>query len=189
MTRAHPIRPLVAFSLLAACTSAPPLPPARDAGPDLAALAESQAPGREHAELAALAGEWSVSVEGPDGVAMGSGTASLTATHGGRFLELELALEFADGPVSATGTVGFDRELGEYRALWVSTLATGMTLLRGTGSLRGAGIVLRGESGGTSAESRMRLLASGELVVESSGPGPDGEPRLLRRVRYARITR
>ena len=185
-----------ALVALTGCVGTAP-PPAGDgagASPDvvaeeLEAASDAHAPSVEHASLARLVGDWTVVVEDGAGQRLGEGSARMGARHGGRFLEIDLDLVLAGRPVRATGLVGYDREAREHQALWISDLGTGMSLVRGEGSLEGAGLALRGARGALEGTSRMRLVGSDELVVEALAADAAGRELLLRRTVYRRVPR
>lgn len=196
--------PLSSLTLVvcAACTSPQPLPPLASGTPgapgsadaeEFARVVEARAaahePGAEHAALARLVGEWSVAIETAAGDPVGVGRATITPLHGGRFVALALELELSGAPVRLSGFLGFDRTTDAYQALWLSDLATGMTLLAGRGSLGGAGLRLAGRSAETEGESRLRLEGDDRFVSESWGRGATGDPVMLRRSIYRRITK
>lgn len=185
----------LALSLLAlsACVGPPRRPAPPPARPELARAVEAaaalQVPGPEHASLARLVGDWEVTVEVAPGETLGGGTARIHETHGGRFVRFDLELELAGEPTTLTGWFGYDRVGEHYQALWLSNLATGMALLRGRGVLDDGGILLYGASAAARGRTRLLLREDGVLEVSSSGVGPDGEEKLLRRSRYVRAAR
>lgn len=144
----------------------------------------------EHRALAQLVGEWRVEIASPTAPSGmlrpgGSGTAQLSSIHGGRFLRLELGLDFGAGPVQLTGHVGFDHEIGLWQALWFSDQVTGMSLLEGTGGLD-TGIHFLGERGGVRGRSVLELHGPDMFTLETYVPTPGGGDRLFRRSSYLR---
>ena len=116
---------------------------------------------------------------------IGVGEATLEAVHGGRFLRLTVNLSLEGRTVDLTGHLGYDRAGGEWQALWLSDLSTGMSLLRGTGEL-GRGVSLVGVRGGLRGRSVLTVSGPDRFRVETYGPGEDGRERLLRRSDYLR---
>jgi hypothetical protein len=120
------------LSILPTTTSAHPIQDA-DAAPhmDMAAMMEAMRlaqPGPEHAELAALAGDWVTKVS----VLMAPGTPPMeqetTATAkmilSGRFLEHTSAGDFMGTPFESQSYLGFDRRREEYTLMGMDTLGT-----------------------------------------------------------------
>jgi hypothetical protein len=175
---------LVALSLgLTGCLDVPP--PAPTPGPG-AVPGTAGTPGEPHVALAELAGDWRVTVTTPgQEQPLGGGTATLESLHQGRFLRLTVDLTLGAQPVSLTGHLGYDRGSGEWQALWLSDLSTGMSLLRGTGELA-RGVSLAGVRGGLRGRSVLTVHGPNRFRVETFGPGGDGRERLLRRSDYVR---
>jgi len=170
--------------LLVSCLT-PLSPPSRpylpvvDPGP-------AAAPVEAHEALASLAGSWAVTVTAPGQDApVGGGSARIEALHGGRYLRLEVALDLDGRPLVLTGHLGHDAERGEWQALWLSDLSTGMSLLSGGGDLE-RGVQLVGQRGGVRGRSVLTVEGPDAFRLETFGPGPDGRERLLRTSRYVR---
>lgn len=184
--------PLLVTCVLAGCVPPRAMGPAAP-GPqslDLRGALARQAThvrGPRHSALEPLVGDWdlSVTVPGRSEIA-GRGLARVVPVHGGLFLRIDEALELAGEPVTLTGYLGHDLESGDYQALWLSDLSSGMTLLVGRGDLRAGGLELRGRSAQAAGRSLWRFVDDDHLVVESRGPGPDGAERLLRRTDWTR---
>ncbi len=167
--------------LLAGCLSSPP----PETGPaDLSAT--PQTPGTSHAELAQLAGEWSVTVTAPGSASpVGVGEARIQALHGQRFLRLEVELTVDGRPLTLTGHVGRVDSSGQWQALWLSNLSTGMSLLRGRGRLS-RGVEFVGEADGVRGKSVLRVLSEDSFQYQTYGVAEDGGFRLLRTSEYVR---
>ena len=178
VARASPTQPARADQ------AAPPVELARD----IAARQASQRPDAAHRVLDPLAGEWHVTVEMPGRAEpIGEGEARLAWVHGGLFLRWDVALELDGRPLELTGYLGHDRARDRYQALWLSDLASGMTLLEGRGDLDGRGLVLGGVSAEAAGQSRLRLTDPDTLVVESFGFDAEERAVLLRRTTYRRV--
>lgn len=177
------MRALLAASLLGlvACLSTPAPSSGAEVVPGAAEL-----PGEQHHDLAALAGDWQVTVTAPgEAEPLGAGWAQIESLHDGRFLRLTVHLVLGGQSMTLTGHLGHDRESGEWQALWLSDLSTGMSLLRGRGDLA-RGVNLVGVRGGVRGRSVLTVSGPNEFGVETHGPGPDGGERLLRRSDYVR---
>jgi Protein of unknown function (DUF1579) len=171
--------------LVAACAAPPPSTSPAPVAPTLPGNS-AQGPGPAHSQLAALEGDYAVTVTSPGRDApVGEGSARLSSLHGGRFLRLEVQLELEGTPVRLTGHLGFDGASQEWQALWLSDLSTGMSLLRGRGQLE-QGVHLRGEQAGVSGRSILRVRTPTGFSLATYGRGPDGRERLLRTSTYVR---
>jgi hypothetical protein len=132
--------PLV--SLIIALVLAHPL-----AAQDNAADAQQQAmmkamqPGPQHQQLAKLAGEYTTTSklkqlgvdDGQGGTATqeSTGTAKLTMTHDGRFLQEEDAGTMMGMPTKGTKITGYNNASGQYEAVWLWTMSTGLMTMTG----------------------------------------------------------
>lgn len=186
-------------SQAASCTGAPrasqavraePAAPPLELARDILARQASQRPDSAQAALDPLAGDWQVTVEIPGREdPIGRGEARLSWVHAGLFLRWEVTLELDGQDLQLTGYLGHDRTRDRYQALWLSDLASGMTLLEGRGDVQGKGIVLGGVSSEAAGQSRLRLTDPDTLVVESFGLDADERAVLLRRTTYRRVIR
>lgn len=169
---------------------AEPAAPPVELGRDIIARQASQRPDSAHATLGPLAGDWIVTVEIPGREEpIGTGTARLTWVHAGLFLRWDVSLELDGQDLQLTGYMGHDPVRDRYQALWLSDLASGMTLLEGRGEIQGRGLVLGGASTEAAGQSRLRLIDPNTLVVESFGLDAQERAILLRRTTYRRVTR
>ncbi len=102
-------------------------------GPALAAAAAAPAT-TPRAQLAALAGQWSVQQSlWPDPAlapVVDHGTASWTMVLGGRHLRQDLRIA-SRPPFEGLGYIGYDDALGRYDSSWMDTNFTGMILAHG----------------------------------------------------------
>ena len=168
---------------------AQPAAPPQELAQDILARQASQRLDPAQVALEPLAGEWHVTVEVPGrGSPIGRGEAHLSWVHAGLFLRWEVFLELDGQELELTGYLGHDRARDRYQALWLSDLASGMTLLEGRGDLAGSGLVLGGVSAEAAGQSRMRLTDPDTLVVESFGLDAGSRAVLLRRTTYRRVT-
>lgn len=190
---------------LAACVTQPDRPTAASApaGPpptlaEQAALQEQATrPGRQHRALDPLVGAWtttnaSVDVAGKE-TDLVPGRAAIDWALGGRYLRIDANLEVPGGAsYTWSGFMGYDEAHSEYQWLMVSDLSTGMGVARGQGDPTRGGIrfVLELQDPRTGglvrATSLLRLLGTGEFVLEQIGADPNGLERVLRRTHYRR---
>ncbi len=189
----------------AACTSTPP-PPAPTSGPGRAPQELTTAErielarrvhqrGRGHERIDVLEGTWEVEVTSQDADggnvrSAGWGVGKIEWTMGRRFLRWELELDVSGETHQVSGFFGYDVVLQEYQALWISELATGMSLARGGGDPEGRGIVLQNRPTGnevSSARSVLRVLDADHFVIESIGPDARGVEGVVQRASYVRV--
>lgn len=182
-----------------------PVPDLQPGGPPVPALTiEAQAqessvasrPGSAHRALEPLVGEWEIALStiAADGTESDPyrGRATLAWTLGQRFLRWDVSVSFGKIPGATTGFLGFNLRTREYQLMMVSDLATGMGIARGSGEIRGAGIVfeieeLDAESGARMvARSRIRSVSPDHFVHEYLEPTPSGKDRVTRIWHYRR---
>jgi hypothetical protein len=200
----------VFFALLgAACVGAPPTQDssgseraaagagARELSPsERIELARSiHRPGPMHRALDPLQGDWDIrvhrqEVDGSQARELGVGRAHLSWTMGGLFLHWEVELEVGGGEHSVNGFLGYDVVQEQYQALWVSELASGLSLAQGDGDLAGRGIVLQTPGsprrGFPGSRSVLRLLDRDHFTIESIGVNARGEEGVVQRAIYSR---
>jgi hypothetical protein len=96
---------------------------------------QAMIPGAEHAKLADMAGEFTITVktyEGPGTEPMVStGTASRKMIMGGRHLQEIIRSEFMGQPFEGRGVVGFNNVTGTYWGTWIDNMSTGVTTNHG----------------------------------------------------------
>jgi hypothetical protein len=201
MPRFNPPLPITLLCLcsleLASCTGAPrarqpvqaePAAPPVELGQGILARQASQQGDSAQVPLAPLVGEWTVTVEIPDGEQpIGTGTARMSWVHAGLFLHWDVTLNLDGQELQLTSYMGHDIARDRYQALWLSDLASGMTLLEGRGEISGRGLVLGGISAEAAGQSRLRLTDPDTLVVESFGLDSQERAILLRRTTYRRV--
>lgn len=153
-------------------------------------------PGSSHQVLEPLIGEWDVALstiaaDGTESSPYG-GRATLAWTLGQRFLRWDAAVSFGETLGTTTGFLGFNTRTREYQLMMVSDLATGMEIARGSGEIRGAGIVFEIEqvdpaSGNRLvARSRIRTVSPDHFVLEQLEPTASGKDRVTRAWHYRR---
>jgi len=109
---------------------------AGDADPEkMEAWARAMTPGEAHAGLAEMAGEWHYTVtlweDSKSEPSVVSGVSLKTMIMGGRFLREELAGEFMGQPFTGYGLTGYDNVTGEYVAIWLDNMGTGIHFYTG----------------------------------------------------------
>ncbi len=97
---------------------------------------KAMTPGPEHARLAALAGDWKMTVKTwMDPAAppeMAGGTVHRRMILGGRYLEETVESTMMGQPFEGRGLTGYDNVTGKYWSTWVDSMSTG--LMTSTGS-------------------------------------------------------
>ena len=199
------MRIVLLLFVIAGCTSTPPPvePAPGNARPphelttaeriDLARRMHQR--GRGHERIDSLEGTWEVEVTSQDADGSnvrpaGRGLGKIEWTMGRRFLRWDLELDVSGETHHVNGFLGYDVVVQEYQALWISELATGMSLARGDGDPEGRGIVLQvrptgDEVGG--ARSLLRILDVDHFVIESIAVDSKGEEGVVQRASYVRV--
>ncbi len=128
-------------------------PPADDAlSPEAAAWIARMTPGDAHAKLAALAGEWTVTVRlwsgGGGRPAESTGRATFRMTLGDRYLEQEFSGGFMGPDYEGRGITGYDNEAREFVGVWMDNMRTEIAQFRGTMDAEGRITLARRSIGG-----------------------------------------
>ena len=159
--------------------------------------ASASRPRKEHKALETLVGNWQTSVatvdaDGHESDAR-SGRATIESMFGGRYLNWSAWLDLAGETHATTGYLGFDVNQLEYQLLMISDLATGMSVARGRGDVKGGGVrftieIPDPESGALRrAVSTLRVVDANHFVLEQIGADPNGKERVVRRTHYVRV--
>ena len=127
---------MLMLMVLALFAALPLLTWAGDADPEkMEAWAQAMTPGEAHAGLAEMAGEWRYTItlwEDPKGEpTVVNGVSLKTMIMGGRFLREELTGEFMGQPFKGYGLTGYDNVTGEYVAVWLDNMGTGIHFYSG----------------------------------------------------------
>jgi hypothetical protein len=146
-------------------------------------------PGPQHASLAKMAGEFTLTVKSyhEPGAApeVSTGTASRKLILGGRYLEEVVKGTMMGQPFEGRGISGYDNVSGEWWGTWIDTMSTGIMISRGewddaagVGSFTGE---FNDAVTGKVQTSRMtsRRLPNGDEVMEMYMPTPDGEVKAM----------
>lgn len=103
-------------------------------------------PGAPHKQFAKLAGSWSVKGKAwmdPDQPpAEYDGTSEQKMVLDGRFLHIEEKSAFGQQPYAGMNIMGYDNNTGQYVAVNMNTMSTGIYLLTGSASADGKTITL-----------------------------------------------
>ena len=124
------MKPVLATLLLLAGAGPKVLAQEPSKSGEMARLAELAKPGKEHRELAKLAGEWSVAMS-MGGRAVGKGKATGATILGNRFLVLDGELGAKDNRSAFRFTIGFDRRNNEYEVTLLDNAGTYSVVARG----------------------------------------------------------
>ena len=154
-------------------------------------------PAEAHEGLAEQAGEWRYVVtiwEGPGAEpTVLDGVSVKTMIMGGRFLEEELNGEFMGRPFRGFGITGFDNVTGEYVAVWLDNMSTGIHWYTGQEDARGVRTyksTVNDPSSGKEIEMKSigRTIDRNHHTFESFMTLPDGDEFLNMRVEYTRAS-
>src|SRR4051794_38831633 len=109
---------------------------------EMQAMMKAMQPGPQHQQLAKLAGEYTTQSklkqlgvdDGQGGTAteQSTGTAKLTMTHDGRFLQEEDTGTMMGMPTKGTKITGYNNASGHYEGVWFWTMSTGLMTMTGT---------------------------------------------------------
>lgn len=110
-------------------------------------------PGKEHADLAKLAGKWNATSKWwmAEGVPAqeSTGTAEYAPIFDGRYVEQAYHGDAAPmGPFEGKSILGYDNASKQYFATWIDSMSTGIMLLRGTADASGKVLTMTGEMTG-----------------------------------------
>jgi hypothetical protein len=146
-------------------------------------------PGTQHASLAKMAGDFTLTVKSYMGPGAEPEVSAATATRrlilGGRYLEEVVKGTMMGQPFEGRGISGYDNVSGEWWGTWIDTMSTGIMISRGewddaagVGSFTGE---FNDAVTGKVQTSRMtsRRLPNGDEVMEMYMPTPDGEVKAM----------
>jgi hypothetical protein len=137
-------------------------------------FANQSKPGPEHERLLALAGKWTLSIDG----VKETGTAVYKPILGGRFVTEEVKLPFGEMTFEWHGIYGYDKQKKKYTAVWVDNMDTTTEIAEGECDAAGKVITLKGEHPdprtGKSAKFTWRITRDGDkLTIEMFEGGSD----------------
>lgn len=99
------------------------------------AFMEYMTPGKAHQQLAAMAGNWDVTVKMYDANApepmVSTGTATMEMIMGGRYLQSKFTGTIMGMPMEGLGLDAYDNVLGEYISIWIDNMGTGIMSSKG----------------------------------------------------------
>ena len=159
--------------------AAPPAPPTEaEMAAEQAAWMAYMTPGKEHAQMAAEAGEWAVATKMwmyPGAEPMEStATAKVSMILGGRYQRMEYAGDFMGMPFEGLNFVAFDNATKEYISTWIDSMGTGLSVMRGK-PVDAHKVVLHGTmvdpSGGEVRMRQVLVSAADTVVMEMYGSG------------------
>ena len=187
-TRAFAV--LAALALPAAAAEPPALSAEEQAA--MEAYRNAAAPGPEHAQLAAMAGTWDVTVRswyGPGGPATDKGTAARRTVLGNRVMVEDVEATMMGQPFHGQGLHGYDNVTRRYWSVWNDSMGTGVMLSDGECDAKGNCTytgryndpVTRQEH---TARMTTRWTDASTGVFEMYGPGPDGKVAKLMEITY-----
>jgi hypothetical protein len=124
-------------------------------------------PGPEHERLLALAGKWTLTMDG----VKETGTAEYKPILGGRFVAEEVKLPFGEFSFEWVGIYGYDKQRKKYTAVWVDNMDTTTEIGEGECDAAGKVITLKGEHAdprtGKAAKFTWRISRDGDkLTIE-----------------------
>lgn len=150
-------------------------------------------PGAEHQRLAAMAGNYDLTVKSwhaPDAPpATDPGTATRKMILGGRVMVEEVSSQMMGQPFHGQGLHGFDNTTGKYWSTWNDSMSTGVMVSEGSCDADGACAItgtFNDPVSGKPQTSRMttRWTDPGTQVFEMYGPGPDGKETKMMEITY-----
>lgn len=159
------------------------------------AYAEAAKPGREHALLATLVGDWSATAQFsmPGGEVMQSKGRSINRmVMGGRFLQQDYSGDMMGQPFKGISITGFDNLAQKYQGIWLDEMATGIMVSEGVASEKGKVLTFTGEA--MDPITRKPMPFKQVLTIDGQDkhyfdlyqPGPGGELMKMGRITYER---
>lgn len=194
---------LLALALLPSCesTSAPVRQPARQdellrMEEQIDALEKFSRPGKSHAKLEPLAGEFRmesarVAADGTETRTALQGQARLEWILDGRYLRWDSHAVIDGRNFTTHGWLGFDNRSSEYQLSMITSVSSGMAIWRGLGEPRAQGITFTTEQFDTRsgsrlrASNRLRILSPDLFVTEDL----DAQNLPVQRTYYRRLTK
>lgn len=120
----------IALALLPSCANPAAEPAEVDVAAAMAQMMEMATPGQQHADLMALAGEWSVQYRYRMGADApweeSAATMKQQVAVGGRWLIGKWTGEIAGMPFDGLQLMGYDKLRGEYVSHWLDSMSTWM---------------------------------------------------------------
>jgi hypothetical protein len=145
---------------------------------------DAGSPGEEHKKLAALAGDWDVSVTfviGAGKEAKGTAKCEAKMVLDGRFLHQKYDSVFMGKPFVVEQYLGFDRQKGKFVELYMNSMTTGIMHNEGEISKDGKTIAFTGKKvdDATGKEGKIRTVYTlsdpDNFILEWFLTGPDGK--------------
>ena len=155
------------------------------------------APGKEHALLAKMAGNWEVAIktwmEPGAPPSDGKGTATMKMILGGRTLIEEFKGDFGGMPFEGFGTIGFYNYRQKFWQTWTDNFGTGLWQANGTINKEGNAITFVGKSDRPAANLKdmemktiYRLLSDDHHIFETYDVDGKGTERKTMEIEYKR---
>lgn len=182
---------VLAALALPAAAAEPPTPSAEEQAA-MEAYQKAAAPGPEHAQLAAMAGTYDMTVRswyGPGEPATDKGTATRRMILGNRVMVEDVDATMMGQPFHGQGLHGYDNVTRRYWSVWNDSMGTGVMLSDGECDAKG-NCTFTGRFndpvGGAGRTSRMttRWTDASTEVFEMYGPGPDGKEAKMMEITY-----
>jgi hypothetical protein len=161
----------------------------------MAAYQRAGTPGKQHAELAKSAGNYTLSIRSWDrpGAAPSDekGTATRKMTLDGRVMVEMVQAKMHGQPYSGHGMVGYDNVSGKWWSTWNDSMSTGLMVSEGDCDDQGACIFTGSwndpiTKGKVSARMESRWTNPDTEVFSMYGPGPDGKEYKMMEMTYTR---
>ena len=200
MTRRLARTPLAATALVALATLAvaqqgqkqPEMTAEQKA--EMEAYMKAGTPGGPHQALAALAGNYDLTIKSwhePGGPAMEDiGTATRSMALGGRVLVEVVNSSMMGMPFTGHAMMGFDNVSGKYWSTWNDSMSTGLMVNEGTCDLQQKTCAFTGswndpiKKGPVKARMTTRWTSPTTEVFEMHGPGKDGKEMKMMEFTY-----
>lgn len=182
---------LTAFAAHAQETKAPAMTP--DMQAQMEAYQKAGTPGMEHGKLAAMTGNYDLTVKSwyAPGAPPSSdkGTATRRMILGNRVLVEEVTASMMGQPFTGQGLHGFDNVTGRYWATWNDSMSTGVMVSDGTCDAQLACTYTgKHHDPVTKKEQTSRMTSrwtdTNTEVFEMYGPGPDGKETKMMEITY-----
>jgi len=162
----------------------------------MAAYQRAGTPGKQHAELAKSAGNYTLSIRSWDrpGAAPSdeSGTATRKMTLDGRVMVEMVQAKMHGQPFSGHGMVGYDNVSGKWWSTWNDSMSTGIMVSTGTCDPTGKTCTFTGswndpiKKGPVSARMTTKWTSPTVEIFEMYGPGKDGKEMKMMEITYTK---
>jgi hypothetical protein len=163
---------------------------------EMEAWMKAATPGEPHAQLAKMAGEWSVHsawAQAPGQEMESTGTARFETILGGRFVTQKADGTMMGMPFEGFGVAGYDNLKKQYVSVWLDSMGTMVMICHGTSTDGGKTITYKSEmqnpvDGKVIPLRLVETFVSDDVhTMEMYNPGKDGQEMRSMKLTYTRV--